>query len=121
MIKLSPLPKTWLLDVDGTIVKHNGHLNGGDELLEGVTEFFQNIPPKDKIILLTSREHKYRQDLIDFLNRHKLRFDELICGLPMGERILINDRKNSGLQTAYAINKKRDEPLETAWYIDKDL
>ena len=121
MIKLSALPKTWLLDVDGTLVKHNGHLNGGDELLEGVSEFFQNIPPEDKIILLTSRDNKYRQSLVDFFNQHNLRFDELICGLPMGERILINDRKNSGLQTAYAINKKRDFPLETTWCIDASL
>lgn len=38
---LSPLPKTWIFDVDGTIVKHNGYLTEkGDELLPGVRVFF---------------------------------------------------------------------------------
>jgi len=36
----------------------------------------------------------------------------IIFGLPQGERILINDMKPSGLITAYAINKNRDEALE---------
>ena len=43
-VVLSSLPKTWLIDIDGTIVKHNGHLNGEDELLSGVLEFFVKIP-----------------------------------------------------------------------------
>ena len=29
-ITLSPLGHTWLLDLDGTIVKHNGYKEGGD-------------------------------------------------------------------------------------------
>ena len=37
-LTLSPLPHTWILDVDGTLCVHNGHLNGGDELLAGVKE-----------------------------------------------------------------------------------
>ena len=49
MLTLSPLPKTWLFDVDGTIVKHNGHLHGGDELLEGVKEFFAQISTEDEV------------------------------------------------------------------------
>ena len=31
---LSPLPKTWILDLDGTLVKHNGYkTDGRDSLL----------------------------------------------------------------------------------------
>lgn len=39
-IVLSPLPKTWILDLDGTLVKHNGYkLDGHDTLLPGAREF----------------------------------------------------------------------------------
>ena len=51
MIHLSKLPKTWLIDVDGTLVKHNGYLEGKDELLDGVIDFFEKIPQQDKVIL----------------------------------------------------------------------
>ena len=55
-LKLSNLPKTWLIDIDGTIVKHNGHkINSCDMLLEGVSEFFASLPKDDIVILLTAR------------------------------------------------------------------
>lgn len=109
-LKLSTLPKTWLIDIDGTIVKHNGYKdNGRDTLLNGVSEFFASLPKGDKVILLTARESSQIASLKDFLARHKIRFDTLISDLPFGERILVNDTKPSGLKTAFAINKKRDE------------
>ena len=37
-LTLSTLPKTWLFDIDGTLVKHNGYKEGGDVLLPGVRE-----------------------------------------------------------------------------------
>lgn len=109
-LKLSNLPKTWLIDIDGTIVKHNGYKdNGRDTLLNGVSEFFASLPKDDKVILLTARESSQMPRLKAFLARHKIRFDALISDLPFGERILINDIKPSGLKTAFAINKKRNE------------
>ena len=34
---LSTLPKTWIFDLDGTILKHNGYkIDGEDTLLPGV-------------------------------------------------------------------------------------
>ena len=39
--KISSLKKTWLFDIDGTIVKHNGYkLDGEDTLLPGVAVIF---------------------------------------------------------------------------------
>ena len=36
---LSTLPKTWVFDLDGTILKHNGYkLDGEDTLLKGVKD-----------------------------------------------------------------------------------
>ena len=37
VIKLSPLNKTWIFDIDGTVCKHNGYkLDGYDTILPGV-------------------------------------------------------------------------------------
>lgn len=121
MLTLSSLPKTWLLDVDGTIVKHNGHLHGGDELLDGVKEFFAQIHHKDKIILMTSREKIHEKQLLSFLEKNDIRYDQIIFDLPQGERILVNDKKESGLKTAHAVNKNRDAKLYINFVIDKNL
>lgn len=121
MLELSPLAKTWILDVDGTLLIHNGHLHGEDVLIDGVREFFDNVDPRDKIILLTARKAEYLEELIKFLKTNNIRYDNLICDMPMGERILVNDEKPSGLKTAYAVNKKRDEKLEINFKINVQL
>jgi hypothetical protein len=120
-LHLSNLPKTWLIDLDGTIVKHNGYKEGGDKLLEGVREFFENVSEQDVVIILTSREAKYKDETINFLKTNNIRFDHIIFDLPYGERILINDMKESGMLTAHAINKKRDEPLDIFIKTDHQL
>lgn len=121
-IRLSTLPKTWVLDVDGTLVPHNGHLRPeGDSLLPGVKSFFEQISPSDVVILLTARSEEYRARLEFFLKHAGVRFDQLLCGMPAGERILINDKKPSGLVTAYAVNKVRDAALDITIEIDKTL
>lgn len=122
MFEFSPLAKTWILDVDGTLVKHNGYkVDGYDTLLDGVKEFFENLPMKDKVILLTARKDEYLENLKDFLQRHNIRYDSLLTDMPMGERILVNDRKPSGLDTAYSINKNRDEKLIIDYKINEEL
>jgi len=113
-IKLSKnLAHTWLIDLDGTILKHNGYIiDRKDTLLNGVKKFFKNIPKKDKIILTTSRKKKYSRKTLAFLNRNKLRFNRVLFDLPYGERILINDIKpKNKLKTAISINLKRDVGL----------
>ncbi len=120
-IILSALPKTWLIDIDGTIAKHNGHLHGEDKLLKGVLEFFAKIPASDKIIFLTSRNQSYENQTISFMQKNNIRYDKIIFDLPFGERILINDNKPSGLKTAHAINKERDGDLVVNFIIDENL
>lgn len=121
MLTLSPLAKTWIFDIDGTIVKHNGYLiDGYDTLLDGVKETFSKINNNDTIILLTAREDKYIDDLKNFLKKHSIRYDYLLSNIPTGERILINDKKPSNLLTAYSINKDRDAPLNIDIIIDKN-
>lgn len=106
---LSTLPKTWIFDLDGTIVKHNGYkIDGVDTLLEGAKAYLQAIPSEDKIVIFTSRTEDYRQLTLDFLKEQEIRYDEILFQMPMGERIVVNDRKPSGLDMAVAINVERN-------------
>lgn len=121
-LTLSSLPHTWILDVDGTIVKHNGYkIDGYDTLLAGVKEFFASLPSQDRVILLTARKAEYLPALKDFLTKNQIRYDHIITDVPMGERILVNDNKPSGLKCAYAVNKERDEILNIGWLLDENI
>lgn len=107
---LSTLAKTWIFDLDGTIVKHNGYiLDGQDTLLEGVPEYLSSIPDTDRIIILTSRIEQYKEQTLRFLEEKNIRYDTILFDMPFGERILINDRKPSGLDMAVAVNLDRDK------------
>lgn len=107
---LSTLSKTWIFDLDGTLVRHNGYKeNGMDTLLAGTKEYLAAIPPEDKIIIVTSRTEEYREMTIRFLRENGIRYDEILFNMPFGERILVNDRKPSGLDMAVAVNLNRDE------------
>lgn len=122
MFEFSPLNKTWILDIDGTLVKHNGYkIDGFDTLLNGVKEFFEQLSPDDKVILLTARKEEYLPALKEFLSQNNIHYDVLLTDMPMGERILVNDKKPSGLNTAYVINKDRDEALNILYKINEDL
>lgn len=118
---ISKLPHTWIIDVDGTICIHNGYKMGEDIILDGVQEFFNNIPLEDMIIILTSRSIKEKENLEKFFYKYALRFDYIIFDAPMGERIIINDDKPSGLKMAYAINKVRNCKLDISVIVDEDL
>ena len=121
-LEFSTLSKTWILDIDGTLVKHNGYkIDGYDTLLDGVKEFFDNLSPDDKVVMLTARKEEYLEDLKKFLKENNLRYDYLLTNMPMGERILVNDRKPSGLDMAFAVNKDRDKELSINYAINKNL
>ena len=106
---MSSLPKTWILDLDGTLVKHNGYkIDGEDSLLAGAREFLNQIMPEDMVIIVTSREKKYQEITESFLRENGIRYDHIIYEAPYGERILLNDDKPSGLQMAYAVRAERD-------------
>lgn len=106
---LSTLPKTWIFDLDGTLLKHNGYkLDGEDTVLSGVREYLEEIPGEDRVVILTSRTKEYREKTLCFLKENGIRYDEILFGMPMGERILVNDRKPSGIDMAVAINLERD-------------
>ena len=107
---LSTLPKTWVFDLDGTLLKHNGYkIDGVDTLLPGVSEYLATIPDEDTIVIFTSRTDEYKQMTLDFLAKNGIRYDAIHFNMPMGERIIVNDRKTSGLDMSVAINIDRDK------------
>lgn len=107
---LSTLSKTWIFDLDGTIVKHNGYkIDGYDTLLEGAKEYIDDIPTDDYILILTSRTDEYHDMTISFLSSNGIRYDQILFNMPMGERIVVNDRKPSGIDMAVAVNMDRDK------------
>lgn len=110
-ITLSTLPKTWIFDLDGTLLKHNGYkIDGYDTLLDGVKEYINSIPEQDYILILTSRTDEFRDMTISFLQGKGIQYDQILFNIPMGERIVVNDRKPSGIDMAFAVNSDRDKP-----------
>lgn len=119
---LSSLGHTWILDLDGTIVKHNGYkIDGEDTFLDGAEVFLKSLPEQDKIIFLTSREEKLKERTEGFLREHGIRFDCILYGMPYGERILFNDCKPSGLKMGIAVNMARDIFRKPELMIDENL
>ncbi len=107
---MSTLSKTWIFDLDGTLLKHNGYkIDGVDTVLPGVMEYLKTISDEDKIVILTSRTDDYKELTLNFLKDNGIRYDEILFNMPYGERILVNDRKPSGLDMSVAINLNRDE------------
>ena len=121
-LTMSVLPKTWIFDLDGTIVEHNGYLHGEDKLLPGVKEFWEQLPETDYILILTAREIEAKDKTEKFLNDNHIRYNKIIFELPVGERILINDNKPSGLPMAFSVKPKRNEGLSDLMiHIDESL
>lgn len=119
---LSPLGHTWILDLDGTVVKHNGYKDDkGDTFLYGAANFIANLPAEDMIVFITSRSDKYREDIEHFLSKNGIRFDHIICNAPYGERIVVNDRKPSGLPTALSVNVLRDSEWDVRYEINEEI
>ncbi len=121
-IVLSGLGHTWILDLDGTFLKHNGYrTESGDTFLPGAKDFLNSIPLGDMVIFVTSRTDEYREVTLSFLKKNSVRFDSIIFNAPYGERILINDDKPSGLEMVKAVRTQRDEFPDIKICIDNNL
>lgn len=108
-IVLSTLPKVWVFDLDGTLLKHNGYkIDGYDTILPDVKKYLSTIPPEDKIVIFTSRTEIEREQTVSFLAKEQIRYDIILFDMPVGERIIINDKKPSGLDMAVAFSLERD-------------
>lgn len=109
VVRMTALGKTWLLDLDGTLVKHNGYkLDGTDTLLPDAEVLLSQIQPEDTVVILTSRSKEHQAQTELFLQEYGIRYHCIIFGLPYGERILVNDKKPSGREMAFAVNTQRN-------------
>ena len=107
---MSTLPKTWILDLDGTLLLHNGcRMPEGDQVLAGARAFLDGLPREDYILILTSRAQAEADSTLAFLREQGIRYDKILFDMPMGERIVVNDRKPSGLDMAWAVNLDRNQ------------
>ena len=111
-LTLSPLHKTWIFDFDGTLVEHNGYKTGKDKFLPGAKELLTSIPEEDYVLILTAREPEAWEKTEAFLKENHIRYNQILYNMPMGERILFNDSKPSGLKMAYSVECSRNEGLE---------
>jgi len=112
------LPKTIFCDIDGTLVKH---LNPFElcqkdiklNVLDGTIEKLLEWEKKGyKIILTTGRKKSLQSITEKQLLEIGIFYDELLMGIGGGERILINDNKIDGTQTARCFNLKRNEGIK---------
>ena len=84
-VNLSPMPKTWILDLDGTIVVHDGpYILGHDKFLPGAKEFLDGISEDDMIIFLTARGEWEKEHTLRFLKENHVRYDHIIFGAGAG-------------------------------------
>ena len=78
-LALSSLSHTWILDLDGTLVKHNGYkIDGYDSLLPGAKEFIDSIPVDDMVIIVTSRDESLKKQTESFLEKKAIRYSCII-------------------------------------------
>lgn len=131
----SPHYKTWFVDIDGTILKHQSnhdldalekYLRAGDLkaiekntiLLDGVADWQRSLPKFDKVIFTTARLERHKQITEMQLEIAGLTYDRIIFDCATGPRVLINDIKPAGaedsnineeMKTAFSFNLKRDE------------
>lgn len=103
------LGHTWIIDVDGTIAEVNQPPYADDKLLPGVKEMWAQIPKDDMIVIMTARPKDIQEQTLKFIRDNGLRYDLAIFGIHHGERIVVNDNKPGGLQTAIAWNVKRNK------------
>jgi len=104
--------KTWFLDFDGTIVYQKSYLKDEDYILPTTLDFFNdNIKENDFVVITTGREEYHKERIKKFMKSFGLKCDIIICGLPTGVRIIINDTKPDGTKTAFSHNVTRDEGI----------
>jgi hydroxymethylpyrimidine pyrophosphatase-like HAD family hydrolase len=109
-------PKTVFCDIDGTLLHHSGdivkNLNSS-LILPNVLETIKQWDKLNyKIILTTGRQESTRKFTEAQLHQFGIVYSDLIMGLPNGPRVVINDKKEKGVEnTAYAINVVRNQGL----------
>jgi len=109
-------PFSIFLDIDGTLLKHQGSLSltgiMPPVLLDGVHEKLDEWDKKGyRIILITGRKESMREITEKQLCAVGINYDRLIMGIGNGPRLLVNDTSEKGKQTAFAATVERNKGL----------
>lgn len=115
-------PGTIFLDLDGTLIEHDpgiygkyGKYNSTLKILNAESLSLLNSlwHQGHTVVLTTARPENQRPVLERQLQVLGMKFDQIICGLNGGPRLVVNDTKPSlpGMQTAYAANINRNQGL----------
>lgn len=114
---MSTTGKIIFLDIDGCLLKHHGGSSSGlpfhkTEVLKGVREKLDEWEKEGcQIIITTGRKESHRKFTEKQLFDCGIAYDQIIFGLGTGERIIINDRKPNGDNTARSICIGRNEGI----------
>ena len=93
------MTKTIFCDIDGTLLQHKHDIFKNilepPVILNNVIESFKKWDKLNyKILLTTGRKESYRKQTEEQLQSLGIPYDQLIMGIPNGDRIIINDKKN---------------------------
>lgn len=111
-------PKTIFCDIDGTLVKHvapsvAASPNCKMELLDGTIEKLLDWDKKGYYIILTTGRKESLRKVTEYqLSQVGIFYDQLIMGIGGGMRILINDKKENGIETSFSYNLNRNEGIK---------
>jgi len=108
--------KTIFIDIDGTVLRHNGDLTTqvvtNCDVLDGVVQKFNDWNRKGYHIILTTVRKECMRDLtINQLKKAGLFYDQLVMGLPRGQRVQINDKKPDMENTAVSFSVERNKGI----------
>lgn len=98
---------TIFCDIDGTLIRHQDKPDYSrlPDLLPGSREkLCAWIAEGYRVVLCTARAATDKDQLVAMLTALEVPYHDLLCGLPSGTRILINDRKPSAIFTAQALS-----------------
>lgn len=111
------MKKTLFIDIDGTLIKHKGNLS---KQMSEEAEILPNVIEKlnfwesegHRIILTTGRKESLRKFTEKQMLKLGIFYDQLIMGLPRGERVIINDSKpDNDMVTCRSIEVKRNDGI----------
>ena len=105
--------KTIFCDIDGTLIEHFGshhtQITRDPVILDKTIQTIRTWDQKGyNIILTTGRRESARRVTVDQLESLGIFYDQLIMGIGGGSRVLINDRKPDGSDTAFSYNVDRN-------------
>lgn len=110
-------PKTIICDIDGTLVLHCTQTEVSKPshkmtLIDGTINKLSEWESKGyNIILMTGRKESLRKVTEKQLRRLGIFYDQLIMGVGGGGRVLINDKKSDGRESAWCFNPDRNKGI----------